>query len=95
MTNDQQMFVNAVTAMYLRDGRAHTVVEIAAETGWPVSKVRRVILAAPGGAMDGVNEDRETRASHSRNYPGIEAGVHRVSVFYPTLAHLRRLIVGV
>jgi hypothetical protein len=87
---DLAQFAGIIIGAYLQTGKDQTAAELAGRSGWPLSKVRRYLTAGPGGAPpDGVRAFHEARTSYSRDFPGMEAGVHRVTTYGPTREKLR------
>jgi len=90
---DLAPLVGAIIGAYLATGKDLTARELAARIGWPESKVRRYLTAGPGGGPpDGIRTFSEARTSYSRDYPGMEAGAHKVTTYGPTRERLRDFI---
>jgi hypothetical protein len=85
---------DAVTEHYLATGKPADTKELADCLGWSVTKVRRIINDECHGAAVGTNPCQETRESYSMSYGNIATGGHRVWVYYPTLWHLRDLVLN-
>lgn len=86
---------DAVVAHYLETCKPADAKDLAARLGWSVGKVRRIIADECHGAASGTHAEQDHRASHSRNYPSMgPVGAHRVWVYYPSLAHLRDIILA-
>ena len=85
--DNQSIAVNAVLEMWLADGKGHTAQEIAEATGFSPSTVRKHL-----DTTSCVVADKETRASHSTNYPMFTSGSHRVTVYTPAKHYLRALL---
>jgi len=62
--------------------------EIAAGLGVPVGRVRRAINDGHG-TVRGVRYAQGERVTYSRNYPGMQAGVVKVGIYYPDHDALR------
>lgn len=90
MLEDKQAILRLVTDRFIAEGRDSTVAEIAARLCWGESRVRK-LLARP---LEGLRVGQESRPSHSRDYPGMEAGTHRVWVYGPTREHLSSLLLA-
>jgi len=90
---DLAPLVGAIIGAYLATGKDLTARELAARMCWTESKVRRYLTAGPGGGPpDGIRAFKEARTSYSRDYPGMEAGVHQVTTYGPTRERLRDFI---
>lgn len=87
-----KLVVDAVVLMFLATGKESTVKDIAEKLGWTETQVRSALRSAPGGCPMELSWDQDTRTSYSRNYRGMESGVHKVSVYGPTMGTLRKMI---
>lgn len=90
--SNTQAVVLAALQLFMSDGEDHTIREIAEAMGWPEAKVRRAIASAPGGTPRELRYSESHRASYSRNYPGMQAGAHKVALYGPTREWLRELL---
>jgi len=83
---------SAIVAMFLETGEDVTIKVIAARLGWTETKTRRHLTGDDGFLPDGIQQREAGRTSYSKDYPGTEAGAHKVSVYGPTRAFLREII---
>lgn len=84
----QAAILDAITDLFLLDGKSHSAEEIAECVGVSVGTMRRRL----NDPIDGVSATRESRTSYSRSYRGFEAGTHHVWLYAPTRGHLRQLL---
>jgi predicted transcriptional regulator len=90
MDDNKRAVLGVVVERYLEEMVGSTVKEIAAKLGWSESKVRRVVDDRSG--VDGLTSAEEGRSSYSTAYRMMEAGVHKVRVYYPTRQKLAALV---
>lgn len=85
MTNKVRNFV---TERFISERKYSTVKEIAAGLGASEATVRKVLKNNPSG----VRYERESRESHSRNFPSMSVGAHYVDSYGPSMDHLAKII---
>ena len=85
-----QAFASEITEAYLVDGRDHSAAELATITGRPIRLIRAMLKEDMWRL--GIRSYETTRATFSRDYPMIEVGVCRHSVYGPRRHRLRDLI---
>jgi hypothetical protein len=91
MTQLEEAIRDTVVNIYLETGAELTCAEIAEKGLWPVGKVRAA-MNRHHGCLPGLVANEEHRPSHSKNYPGMTTGSHKVWVYAPTREHLRQMI---
>jgi transposase-like protein len=89
ITLDQ--IADAIVALYLETGHDPDAPTIATRAGCSVGTVRRL---ARDHSFPGCLPRTEWRQSYSRDYPGFEAGAHKVTVYGPTRETLRQLVLA-
>lgn len=83
-----------ITEHFLERQCGCTVKELAERLGRSERWIRRVITAHDG-AVAGTRYETEIRESFRHSYRYLQSGAHRVSVYLPTLHHLRDLLLAV
>jgi hypothetical protein len=80
----------AIVDHYLAKREGLTVKELAstARVPWSETKIRKLLDAG----IEGITSREEGRTSYSKSYHMMEAGVHKVRVYYPTLDHMVDLV---
>lgn len=76
---------------YIETGKALDAVECARVLGWTTAKFRRLVSES-GGCPDNWTCAKETRDSHSKDYPMMLTGTHVAWVYRPSLELLRQEI---
>lgn len=88
----EQEFAAAVTLAYLRTGKQQSLADLFKRNPlWSPSGTRRM-LRDHGGSVPGIAVGFDYRETYSRDYPGMQSGVARLSVYAPTLWRLRELL---
>jgi hypothetical protein len=85
--------VELVTKRYLETGDDSSISDIADMCHRSQSWVRKVFDTARG-CPEGLTTYLESRTSYSKNYPGMESGVHQVRMYGPSRQRLRSLLVA-
>ncbi len=89
-TPDAATIRDDIREHYITKKEGSTVKEIAARLKWSETKIRRLLDTGPG--IEGVTSREEGRASYSKAYRMMEAGAHKVRVYYPTLDYMVALV---
>lgn len=77
------------TARFIAEQKDSTSAEIADGTGISLSTVRRV-MRQHGGCVPGLGCWQVSRESHSKDYPMMSSGYHRVWTYGPTREELAK-----
>jgi hypothetical protein len=88
LTENETALRAAVTEHYLETNKPVDAAQLAERLGWAPAKIRRIMA----DGLAGVSSETEMRASYSKNYRGFQSGAHKVAVYYPTISHLRTLV---
>lgn len=84
---------DAAVSLYLRNGKDHDAVEIAAELGCSVATVRKRINDSKGFVPRCIWH-QEARPSYSKSYRGMESGSHLVWVYGPSRETIRQMLIS-